>query len=277
MRSALSLAAHAPECAVTLLDNGSPPAARAELERRASEHGFAVVALADNSGFTGGMNHAVIRSSLCDGASFALISCHGVEVTAASVDRAVAALESEPSLAAVAPIIRGDTLEFFGADAAWRDRPGASFVETERVSGALLVVRVSAFRAIGGFDDRFFAYYEDIDLSLRLREAGWKIGMLPDAEIIESGSTLESFGRIYLIARNSALSEDRNGEVAKLSRVAKLFVASARALAGSLSPLRSGEQRGLSRLFARGQFLAAVDALKGVTGPGRAFGKPKPG
>jgi GT2 family glycosyltransferase len=40
--------------------------------------------------------------------------------------------------------------------------------------GAYLMIRSSIFRALNGFDERFFVYFEDVDLSLRARRQGWK-------------------------------------------------------------------------------------------------------
>jgi len=51
----------------------------------------------------------------------------------------------------------------------------------DHVLGALLVVRASAFRAVGGFDERYFLYREETDLCARLRTAGWQVRHLPSA------------------------------------------------------------------------------------------------
>jgi GT2 family glycosyltransferase len=271
LRTARSIAASAPECALTILENGSPEPARRELEERAAHEGFRVLATGKNLGFAGGMNYAVTGSGLCDGAPFALISCHGIEVTPGCVEKVVTAIAADPRAGVVVPRIRGDTLEYFGADPRWREQGEKPYVETVRVSGAQMVVRVSAFRAIGGFDERFFAYYEDVDLSKRLRAAGFRVGIVPDAEIIESGSTLPNIGRIYLIARNAILSSEREGRRAKAAYALRTVAGSASAFLGSLAPWRPLESRRLSRLFARGQFYAAIDGVAGVTGPGRAF------
>jgi N-acetylglucosaminyl-diphospho-decaprenol L-rhamnosyltransferase len=48
-------------------------------------------------------------------------------------------------------------------------------------SGAALVVRRAAWDAAGGFDPEYFMYGEDLDLSLRLRLAGWGVGVVPSA------------------------------------------------------------------------------------------------
>lgn len=55
------------------------------------------------------------------------------------------------------------------------------------VSGACLLVRREAMEQIGGFDENFFMYFEDVDLCLRLRKQGWKIYYNPDVSITHIG------------------------------------------------------------------------------------------
>lgn len=57
--------------------------------------------------------------------------------------------------------------------------------EVDYCSGAALLVRRSAFEALGGFDDQFApAYYEDADLCLALRQAGYRVAYQPKAEVV---------------------------------------------------------------------------------------------
>lgn len=57
-------------------------------------------------------------------------------------------------------------------------------LETGWVSGAAVLFRRSAFEQVGGFEPALFLYGEDVDLSWRLRAAGWKLRYLPWASVI---------------------------------------------------------------------------------------------
>ncbi len=50
------------------------------------------------------------------------------------------------------------------------------------VSGACLLARRNALEQVGGWDEKFFMYFEDSDLCLRLRRAGWKIFYQPHVQ-----------------------------------------------------------------------------------------------
>lgn len=52
------------------------------------------------------------------------------------------------------------------------------------VAGSCLMVRRDAFRAVGGFDDDFFLYFEDIDFCLRLRAAGMRVRYDPRVTLV---------------------------------------------------------------------------------------------
>ncbi len=59
--------------------------------------------------------------------------------------------------------------------------------ETFSACGAAMLVRREAFEAIGGFDARYFCYFEDVDLCFRLRLAGWSVLQTPDAVVAHVG------------------------------------------------------------------------------------------
>lgn len=59
--------------------------------------------------------------------------------------------------------------------------------ETFSACGAAMLVRREAFEAIGGFDERYFCFFEDVDLCFRLRLAGWRVLQSPDAIVSHVG------------------------------------------------------------------------------------------
>jgi GT2 family glycosyltransferase len=65
-------------------------------------------------------------------------------------------------------------------------------VVVDILSGACMVMRVEAFREVGGFDPDFFLYWEDTDLSVRLRQKGWALHVLPNVEAIHFKTSSQS-------------------------------------------------------------------------------------
>jgi N-acetylglucosaminyl-diphospho-decaprenol L-rhamnosyltransferase len=59
--------------------------------------------------------------------------------------------------------------------------------ESFAVCAAAMLVRRETFEAAGGFDARYFCYFEDVDLCFRLRLAGWRILQSPEAMVAHVG------------------------------------------------------------------------------------------
>jgi hypothetical protein len=55
------------------------------------------------------------------------------------------------------------------------------------VKGAVLAIRRAAFEEAGGFDERFFMYYEETDLCLRLAQHGWTVRFAPVIDVVHLG------------------------------------------------------------------------------------------
>ena len=55
--------------------------------------------------------------------------------------------------------------------------------------GSFLLIRREAFDAVGGFDERFFLYSEEVDLCLRVQQAGWKVVHSPAVTILHHGNS----------------------------------------------------------------------------------------
>ena len=59
--------------------------------------------------------------------------------------------------------------------------------EVDHVIGAFYLVRRELFESLHGFDERFFVYLEDLDFSLRARQAGWRSVYLTDVQAFHAG------------------------------------------------------------------------------------------
>ncbi|MCA1790052.1 MAG: glycosyltransferase family 2 protein, partial [Thioalkalivibrio sp.] len=84
---------------------------------------------------------------------------------------------------------------FFGRfDRTWADPREPA--EVDWVPGAFCIIRRAALDQVGFFDERFFLYYEEVDLCRRLRAAGWSVWYWPDLQAVhwggESSKTLSN-------------------------------------------------------------------------------------
>ncbi len=60
-------------------------------------------------------------------------------------------------------------------------------IEAEVISGCFWLARKAAVEQVGGLDERFFFYMEDVDWCRRFREAGWKVLFVPEASAVHFG------------------------------------------------------------------------------------------
>jgi len=80
--------------------------------------------------------------------------------------------------------------------------------EVDHVIGAFFLVRRVVFEALGGFDERFFVYLEDLDFSRRASNAGWSSVYLADAQAFHAGggtSNQIKARRLFYSLRNRLL------------------------------------------------------------------------
>jgi GT2 family glycosyltransferase len=85
-------------------------------------------------------------------------------------------------------------------------------MEVEAVSGAVMFARTDALREIGGFDERFFMYGEDIDLCLRMRASGWRVRFWSGVTITHLG------GRSGMTSRSADAWARSIGDLHRLHR-----------------------------------------------------------
>jgi len=83
----------------------------------------------------------------------------------------------------------------------------------DAISGAFMMIRREVYEKIGGHDETFFMYGEDLDLCYRVNKAGYKVYYVPDSLVLhkESMSTgKQSPLKTYYITRNRFLFARRN-------------------------------------------------------------------
>lgn len=147
-----------------------------------------IVRLERNVGFGAGNNAGLARVST----PYVLLLNPDCAIAAADVQRLRAWLTAEPQLAIAAPqILNPDGAGGWRPEAghhmnefAWKPRTGLAEgpLCMDFATAACWLACTEALREVHGFDERFFLYYEDNDLCLRLRQAGWSILIEPAAQ-----------------------------------------------------------------------------------------------
>jgi GT2 family glycosyltransferase len=185
-----------------------------------------------NYGFAGGYNHALKTIE----ADYYIILNSDVEVTQGWIDPVIQMMEKDKSIVAVQPKILShadkSSFEYAGAAGGFIDKYGYPFCrgrifdtiekdtgqynDARRIfwaTGACMFVRASAFNNVQGFDEKFFAHMEEIDLCWRLQQAGGTIWYCPQSTVYHvGGGTLHKSNphKTYLNFRNNLLMLYKN-------------------------------------------------------------------
>lgn len=87
------------------------------------------------------------------------------------------------------------------------DYPYDSIDDVEVLTGWFWMVRRQAVEEVGGLDEQFFMYGEDIDWSYRFRKAGWRVVFFPKSEALHYGgaSSAQAPTRFYIEMRRANL------------------------------------------------------------------------
>jgi len=264
-----------PRYEVVLVDNGSVPPAADTLKARFPA--ITTLQLPQNIGYSGG-NNAGIRYALEQGHDYVWILNNDTVVRPDSLRRAVEMATSDARIGVVGVKIlamedpkrvwvaygevtyRQSLVRLIGYF--WLD--DGRFDEArdvEWVPGTAMLLARPALERLGGFDDDFFAYHEDVDWCTMAREAGFRIVFAPLAVIYHKGHQ-SSGGRVYvsprqyLAGRNMVLYVRKHGTLLQRLKFAAFVLATLPAQ--YLRRLATGEQQGVA-LKVRGM----LDGLRG--------------
>ncbi|HEX4730942.1 MAG TPA: glycosyltransferase family 2 protein [Solirubrobacterales bacterium] len=256
---------------VIVVDNGSRDGSLELLAERGIRH----LDFPDNRGFAVAVNRGVEATR-----APSLLSLNAdTELAPGAVAVMMAALDADPGLGGVAPRILQLEGESRDADAARlysvgqaltadgravelgagkRSGPDAAqTAEVFGVCGAACLLRREMFERLGGYDESYFAFYEDVDLNVRGRILGWRFAYVPEAVVWHLGNASwqaeapsPSAWNARLVARNRIATQAKFMPAAALPRIAAVEAGSvARAArADRLGATLRGKLEGIGRL-----------------------------
>ncbi len=190
---------------IIVVDNDSSDGTVAYLQQEYP--GVRVIANNTNRGFAAANNQAFAVA----GGRYILLLNPDTLVHAGALDALVGFMDEHPEAAAAGPLLRNEdgTRQLTGVrfpsnwnilvEALFLDRlfPGTRIFgrhkeayadereprEVEYVQGSCMIVRSDVVAKVGGLDEKFFMYFEEVDWCKRMRDAGWKVYVCPDAVI----------------------------------------------------------------------------------------------
>lgn len=190
-------------CDIIVVDNGSKDASLELLRPLAEKKEIILIEHPKNLGFAGGVN-AGFRHALKAGYE-ATISFNNDAIADKNwVKYLYETLKSSPKIGAVASKMLSADGKTMDSTGDWLTNWGLPYPRGrgERVSdkydndtnilaasGGASIFRAQTLREVGLFDEDFFAYYEDVDLGLRIRLAGWEIRYEPRAFVLHATSS----------------------------------------------------------------------------------------
>lgn len=239
---------------VVVVDNAS---GGDDLERlRAAAGSARVIAAPANLGFAGGCNFGVAAAT----GEFLAFLNNDARPDPQWLSAAIAVFERDPEVAAVACKVldwAGETIDYVDSSLTWYgmgykretgqpDSPGQDEAhDVLFATGSAMLVRAEVFRAVGGFDERFFMFYEDVDLGWRLNLLGYRVRYVPGSLAYHrhhvSMSRYGEWREHFLHERNALMALYKNYSDETLARV----LPAALALAVRRGIARGGDDPGV--------------------------------
>ncbi|MBT8422434.1 MAG: glycosyltransferase family 2 protein [Gammaproteobacteria bacterium] len=191
-----------PNLQVVLVDNGSVPPVGPTLQAEFPD--LTLVQNAENQGFSGGANRG-LEKALELGADYVQLIGNDATLAPHAIAALIAECESNTDIGAAGPLLldaeRPDTVQFYRATldrdqaAHYHEHVGELHaarewptVDSEFIPCVALLFRGKALREIGLLDESFGTCWEDYDLCLRLRDAGWRYVTVGASTAVHVGS-----------------------------------------------------------------------------------------
>jgi GT2 family glycosyltransferase len=212
----------APSLDILVIDNGSADDSVAVLEENQSD--FRLLSLPDNMGFAAGNNRG-LQLALNEGYDYALLMNNDAFATPDMMVKLLA--ETGDDIALISPKIYYEaepqriwfangrqqkyTLDLCDTGQGELDgRQWETSRDVDYVLGTCLLVNLPAVGKVGLLDERFFFYFEDLDWSIRLRQAGFRLRLAAAAHLLHrvafsTGGEEDAPLRRYHLAHSSVI------------------------------------------------------------------------
>lgn len=217
---------------IVVIDNASGDDS---VERiRAAAPGVTLVASGENTGFAGGCNLGVAYST---GEYVAFINSDA-RPHPAWLTEAVNTLQTQPNVGCVASKVLdwdGQRIDYVGGNINFvgqgykleaGDTDDGRYDVPRRVlfpTGSAMVVRTQLYRRLGGFDEQYFMFFEDVDFGWRMNLHGYDVRFVPTSLVFHHHhAAIKKFGSYrehYLLARNALLTIYKNFSDETLAKV----------------------------------------------------------
>jgi GT2 family glycosyltransferase len=207
------------------VDNGSTDGSDVAVAERFPE--VELLRLGENRGFAGGTN-AGIRRALERGADWVLLLNNDAVAQPGLADALGRAARPEVGLLACKVVYPDGRVQYAGARVNARlGYSGRSWtrersIEVDRADGAAMAVSQAAVERAGLLDEELFAYVEDVEWSLRIRRAGFRIAFVADAVAVHKGSASTggraSTTNLYYDTRNTIVVDELHAPLPSVLR-----------------------------------------------------------
>ncbi len=196
-----------------------------------------------NTGFVG--NNIGISYALEKNFDYALLLNQDSMVDPSFINELVRATEADSKIGAAQSLVKlwpetdlintlGNRIHFlgfgYGFGYRWTDSQAQErlnqnkSLEVAYPSGASLLLRVSALRDVGFFDEEFFLYHEDLDLGWRMHLRQWKVSVVPESVIYHKYEFSRSIKKYYFMERNRFIFLLKNFKIGTLLLIVPALV-----------------------------------------------------
>lgn len=201
---------------IVVVDNFSSAEESRALAELCDGQGWSLVALEKNAGFGVGMNVGVAQAKALGCTEFVMLN-PDARITDDVLESLADRIRADRGLLLSPRVVKPDGGRWFDGgivairEGSTRTSMGSdSSAEGGWLSGACLAVHDDLWTSVGGFDDRYFLYWEDVDLSWRVVSAGGRLAVASDLEVVHSvGGTQPGQGKsstyVFYNCRNRLL------------------------------------------------------------------------